>query len=83
MSKQRLSGALADAARAECVALTSRGECLMRSSGRCNLEVGKRCSHFARVILPKHQELRSEYNRLPKRGPFDTPESVSGRKARQ
>ena len=25
---------------------------MMRPSGRCNIEEGKRCSHFARVILP-------------------------------
>ena len=53
-------------------------QCLLQRSGRCNLEAGKRCSHFARVVLPKHPELRAAYDALPARGPGDTPEAVSG-----
>ena len=64
-------------AQAECVAHVG-GQCLLQRSGRCNLEAGKRCSHFARVMLPRHPELRAAYDALPARGPYDTPEAVSG-----
>ena len=62
----------------ECIAHTSTGSCLMRKSQVCNLTVGKRCSHFARVMLPRHPEALPAYGRLPQRGPDDTPEAVAG-----
>ena len=64
-------------ARSECMGFVG-GLCLFRASGRCNVLDGKRCSHLARVILPRHPGLRSEYDALPMRGPDDTPEAVAG-----
>ena len=68
---------LDEVARAECVARVG-SQCLLQRSGRCKLAAGKRCSHFARVMLPRHPELRAAYDALPARGPYDTPEAVSG-----
>jgi len=62
----------------ECIAHGRGGACWMREGKTCNIERGKRCSHFARVVLPKHPGHRAEYDALPMRGPDDTPEAVSG-----
>lgn len=69
---------LADLARAECVAHVGV-QCLLQRSGRCNLAIGKRCTTFARTVLPKYPEIGGAYRALPQRGPGDTPEAVAHR----
>ncbi len=71
-SKDSKETALHKAAKAcDCMA---KDQCMIRPSGICNIIKEKRCSHFARVILVEQPKLRKEYEKLPKRGPYDTVE---------
>ncbi len=64
------------AAQKYCIACRERdGACMMMAHDReCNLLAGKRCTSFARVVLPRRPKLRVLYDVLPKRGPGDVTE---------